>query len=82
MGNRSWSRLAKDSIGRGKPDVLLQLAWVHSAMFGQGKIVDISLLRNEIRDLEMADVSHGPNELKLVNCELASPTSLMTISLG
>lgn len=51
-------------------------------MFGQGKIVDISLLRNEIRDLEMADVSHGPNELKLVNCELASPTSLMTISLG
>ena len=82
MGNRLWSRLAKDSIGRGEADILLQLAWVHSAIFGQGKIVDISLLRNEVRDLEMADVPHRPDELKLANCELASPTPSMTISLG
>lgn len=82
MGNRIWSRLAKDSIGHGKTDILLQLAWVHSALFGQRKIVDISLLRNKVRDLEMADVSHRTNELKLANCELASPTPSMTISLG
>lgn len=51
-------------------------------MFGQGKIVDLSPLRNEVRDLEMADVSHRTDESKLANCELAFPTPSMTISLG
>ncbi len=44
-------------------------------MLSQRKIVDDSCLRTKVRDLEVADVSHGTDELQLISYELVSPTS-------
>ena len=74
MSNGLRSRLIKDSVAHGKSEILLQLARIYSAMLSQRKIVDDSCLRNKVRDLEVADISHGTDELKLIRCELVSPT--------
>lgn len=59
------SRLVENPIGDCKADVLLQLRGIHPGLLGQGQIIDFARLGNVIRDLVVADISHGPDPLQL-----------------
>lgn len=71
MSNGFRRGLVKNSVRHCKAEVLFKLYWIHAALVGQAKILDFSRLRNEIRNVEMANISHGIDPVQLVNSELA-----------
>lgn len=71
VSNGLRRRLVKNPVRHCKAEVLFKLYWIHPALVCQGNILDFSRLRNEIRNFEMADISHGIDPLQLANSELA-----------
>ena len=67
MGDVAWGWLVKDSIGDSVVEVLLQLTWIDSARLGQGLIVNFASVGNGVRNLEVANISHGTDILELTD---------------
>ena len=68
MSNGLWRRLVENTIGHCQADVLLELRWICSAPFRQGKIIDFSRLWDEITGTKSGIVEWQIYLMELIQC--------------